>query len=114
MSHSSASEGASLSARERADTQEREVPSNQITRRNLEEVQSTRSGRKQWKPGRLSALQANRLSAFQALWEEGSNSSRDFTEDLLQITTREAKSKYDLEAFRRWKRAKKKAEKASK
>ncbi len=53
----------------------------------------------------------NRVDVIELLWEEGSTSARDFTEDELEISMREAKSKYDLETFRRWKRAKKKASK---
>jgi MoxR-like ATPase len=54
-----------------------------------------------------------RGDVIELLWEDGSTSERDFTEDELQISMREAKSKYDLETFRRWKRAKKKYDKAS-
>ena len=55
-----------------------------------------------------------RIDIIEELWEEGSTSARDFTDDELDITMREAKSKYDLETFRRWKRAKKKSEKVAK
>jgi MoxR-like ATPase len=54
-----------------------------------------------------------RGDVIELLWEDGSTSVRDFTEEELQISIREAKSKYDLETFRRWKRAKKKSDKAS-
>jgi len=55
-----------------------------------------------------------RGDVVEMLWEDGSTSVRDFTEDELRISMREAKAKYDLETFRRWKRTKKKAEKVSK
>ena len=56
----------------------------------------------------------HRVNLIELLWEEGTTSTRDFSEEELEITMREAKSKYDLETFRRWKRAKKKSEKAAK
>jgi MoxR-like ATPase len=59
----------------------------------------------------LALSDEHREDMIELLWEDGSSSVRDFTADELQISMREAKSKYDLETFRRWKRAKKKAEK---
>ena len=61
-----------------------------------------------------SLLNELREDVIDMLWEDGSTLARDFTEDELEISSKEAKSKYDLETFRRWKRAKKKANKASK
>ncbi|VEU42756.1 unnamed protein product [Pseudo-nitzschia multistriata] len=55
-----------------------------------------------------------RESVIEMLWEDGSTLARAFTDDELQISSKEAKAKYDLETFRRWKRTKKKANKASK
>eukprot|EP00535_Pseudo-nitzschia_heimii_P013296 CAMPEP_0197197348 /NCGR_PEP_ID=MMETSP1423-20130617/32820_1 /TAXON_ID=476441 /ORGANISM="Pseudo-nitzschia heimii, Strain UNC1101" /LENGTH=1252 /DNA_ID=CAMNT_0042651169 /DNA_START=207 /DNA_END=3965 /DNA_ORIENTATION=+ len=54
-----------------------------------------------------------RRDVIELLWDDGATSVRDFTEDELQLSMREAKSKYELETFRRWKRAKKKYDKAS-
>jgi len=54
-----------------------------------------------------------REDVIDMIWEDGTTLARDFTEDELEISSKQAKSKYDLETFRRWKRAKKKANKAS-
>ena len=54
----SAPEGAPQSAPEGADNQAKEVPLHQGPQRNLEELQSTTSGRKRWKSSRLSNYQA--------------------------------------------------------
>jgi MoxR-like ATPase len=52
-----------------------------------------------------------RLDTILALWEEGDGGEVCFfTEEEISLSMREAKSKYDPETFRRWKRTKKKAE----
>ena len=56
----------------------------------------------------------HRADIIELLWEDGASSIRDFTEDELQLSRREAKSKYDSETLRAWKKAKKKYDKASK
>ena len=53
-----------------------------------------------------------RLDVIESLWNDDTDTERPFTDDELEISVREAKAKYDLETFRRWKRAKKKADKA--
>jgi MoxR-like ATPase len=52
-----------------------------------------------------------RLSVIQDLWKEGYTSEITFTDEEMNIGMKEAKNKYDLETFRKWKRAKKRAEK---
>ena len=52
-----------------------------------------------------------RLSVIEQLWEEGYSSEVTFTDDELNMGMREAKAKYDLETFRKWKRARKKSQK---
>lgn len=52
-----------------------------------------------------------RLSVIESLWEEGHIPEATFTDDEMNMGMKEAKSKYDLETFRKWKRAKKRAEK---
>ncbi len=65
-----------------------------------------------WSPSQDDLLPNElRLSVIQDLWEEGYTPSVTFTEDEMSMTMRDAKKKYDLETFRKWKRAKKKAEK---
>jgi MoxR-like ATPase len=59
----------------------------------------------------LSPSNEVRLAVIEALWDDDADAERPFTEDELEISMREAKAKYNLETFRRWKRAKKKAEK---
>jgi hypothetical protein len=61
--------------------------------------------------GTLSPSNEVRLAVIEALWDDDADAERPFTEDELEISMREAKAKYNLETFRRWKRAKKKAEK---
>lgn len=51
-----------------------------------------------------------RLMVIQNLWEEGYAPDISFTEEEMNIGMKEAKNKYDLETFRKWKRAKKRAE----
>ncbi|KAL3920267.1 MAG: hypothetical protein SGILL_003347 [Bacillariaceae sp.] len=51
-----------------------------------------------------------RLEVIESLWSDDDESERQFTNTELIISMREAKVKYDLETFRRWKRAKKKAD----
>ena len=51
-----------------------------------------------------------RLSVIEILWNE-EMSEMSFTDDELSIGMKEAKSKYDAETFRKWKRARKKASK---
>ena len=55
----------------------------------------------------------HRLEVIQELWEEGYTAAIEFTELELSMTMREAKARYDLVTFRRWKRARKKADKNS-
>jgi hypothetical protein len=52
-----------------------------------------------------------RLSVIEQLWEEGYSPDANFTDDELNMGMREAKANYDLETFRKWKRARKKAQK---
>jgi len=52
-----------------------------------------------------------RLSVIEQLWEERSMLS--FTDDELNMGMKEAKSRFDIEIFRKWKRAKKNAQKKS-
>ncbi len=52
-----------------------------------------------------------RSEVIQELWEEGYIGATAFTETELSISMKEAKAKYDIDTFRRWKRAKRKAEK---
>ena len=52
-----------------------------------------------------------RYSVVEALWEEGMMAGVVFTDDELDMGMKEAKAKYDLETFRKWKRARKKAQK---
>jgi MoxR-like ATPase len=51
-----------------------------------------------------------RLNVIQGLWESGFKVEKDFSEAELSISMKEAKAKYDLETFRRWKRTKKKTD----
>ena len=51
-----------------------------------------------------------RLAVIAQLWEKGYSPDSSFSEDELSIGMREAKAKYDLETFRKWKRARKKAQ----
>jgi len=53
----------------------------------------------------------NRLSVIEELWDEEAARQIQFTAQELELDMREAKGKYDLETFRKWKRAKKKAQK---
>jgi len=50
-----------------------------------------------------------RRHLIEQLWEEGYETEASFSEDELAIGMKEAKAKYDLETFRKWKRARKKA-----
>jgi len=52
-----------------------------------------------------------RLSLIELLWDEDEKPEVGFTEEELNIGMKEAKAKYDLETFRAWKRARKKANK---
>ena len=55
-----------------------------------------------------------RLAVIEQLWEDGyfPDIENEFTEDeLLNLGMKDAKAKYDLETFRRWKRARKKLQK---
>ncbi|KAG7370821.1 phospholipid-translocating P-type ATPase, flippase [Nitzschia inconspicua] len=52
-----------------------------------------------------------REDVIELLWSEDTESEREFTEMELAASMKEAKAKYDLDTFRRWKRAKKKADK---
>ena len=49
-----------------------------------------------------------RLSIIQGLWEEGYKPEITFRAEELKMGMKEAKKRYDLETFRKWKRAKKK------
>ena len=51
-----------------------------------------------------------RLSIIEELWEEGMLPEVRFTDVELNMAMKEAKAKYDLETFRKWKRAKKAAQ----
>ncbi|CAJ1931942.1 unnamed protein product [Cylindrotheca closterium] len=53
----------------------------------------------------------HRLSVIEELWDEEAAQRIQFTKEELDLDMREAKAKYDLETFRSWKRAKKKAQK---
>lgn len=50
-----------------------------------------------------------RLSVMEMLWEEGQETDVKFSDNELNMGMREAKAKFDLETFRKWKRARKKA-----
>jgi len=52
-----------------------------------------------------------RLSVIEELWDEEAVQQIQFTAEEMELDMREAKAKYDLETFRKWKRAKKKAQK---
>ena len=52
-----------------------------------------------------------RHAVIQNLWEEGYAPEVSFTVEELSIGMKEAKKKYDLETFRKWKRAKKRSDK---
>jgi MoxR-like ATPase len=54
-----------------------------------------------------------RLDVIELLWDDDLTAGRGFTEAELELSMKEAKAKYDLETFRRWKRAKKKVENMS-
>jgi len=47
------------------------------------------------------------------LWEEGYAGESPFTDAELAISMKEAKAKYDSDTFRKWKRAKRKADQES-
>lgn len=51
----------------------------------------------------------NRLSVIEELWDEDAAQQMQFTPQELELDMREAKARFDLETFRKWKRAKKKA-----
>jgi uncharacterized protein (DUF58 family) len=51
-----------------------------------------------------------RLTVMEELWDDASPEIT-FTDDELSIGMKEAKGKYDIETFRKWKRARKKANK---
>lgn len=53
-----------------------------------------------------------RVDIMEMLWNEGQETEIDFSDDELDISMREAKAKYDIETFRKWKRARKKTNKA--
>ncbi|KAL3938265.1 MAG: hypothetical protein SGBAC_006788 [Bacillariaceae sp.] len=53
----------------------------------------------------------HRLSVIEELWDEAAVQQIQFTVEELDLDMREAKAKYDLDTFRKWKRAKKKAQK---
>ena len=48
-----------------------------------------------------------RLDVIEALWDQGYSPEVSFTDDELDMPMKEAKAKYDLETFRKWKRARK-------
>ena len=50
-----------------------------------------------------------RLSVIDILWEAAADNGIFFTEEEMDLSMREAKSKYDIDTFRAWKRARKKA-----
>ena len=54
-----------------------------------------------------------RSDVIQELWDEGYIGEAPFTDAELAISMKEAKTKYDTDTFRRWKRAKRKAEQES-
>ncbi|GFH55543.1 hypothetical protein CTEN210_12019 [Chaetoceros tenuissimus] len=49
-----------------------------------------------------------RVSVLEALWEEGYSPNAVFSEEEMALDMREAKKRYDIDTFRKWKRAKKK------
>jgi hypothetical protein len=49
-----------------------------------------------------------RLSVLELLWDEGAQEIT-FTSEEMKMGMKEAKAKYDLDTFRMWKRARKKA-----
>lgn len=60
--------------------------------------------------GAASPEDSTRLSVVELLWDDGDFESEiSFTDSELTIGMREAKAKYDLDTFRAWKRAQKKA-----
>jgi hypothetical protein len=54
-----------------------------------------------------------RPDVVQELWEEGYAGESPFTDAELAISMKEAKAKYDSDTFRKWKRAKRKADQES-
>lgn len=52
-----------------------------------------------------------RVEVIEALWEEGYSPNAAFSEEEMTLDMREAKKRYDIDTFRKWKRAKKKTEK---
>jgi hypothetical protein len=52
-----------------------------------------------------------RLSVIETLWEDGVGTGVSFTDDEMDLSMREAKAKYDIDTFRAWKRARKRANK---
>ena len=51
----------------------------------------------------------NRLSVIELLWEDNNDQAVSFSKDALAMGMKEAKAKYDIETFRKWKRARKKS-----
>ena len=51
-----------------------------------------------------------RLSVIELLWDEDADQSVSFSAEALAMGMKEAKAKYDIETFRKWKRARKKGE----
>mmetsp|Transcript_18045 Transcript_18045/g.21572 ORF Transcript_18045/g.21572 Transcript_18045/m.21572 type:complete len:354 (-) Transcript_18045:460-1521(-) len=52
-----------------------------------------------------------RISVIEQIWEDNYRSDVNFSEDELSMGMRDAKAKYDIEMFRKWKRAKKRIQK---
>jgi len=52
-----------------------------------------------------------RVSVIDSLWEDGADITISFTEEEMDLSMRDAKAKYDMDTFRAWKRARKKASK---
>jgi MoxR-like ATPase len=50
-----------------------------------------------------------RLAVIEFLWDNQGDADLTFSEDALSMNMRDAKAKYDAETFRKWKRARKKA-----
>mmetsp|Transcript_24947 Transcript_24947/g.36591 ORF Transcript_24947/g.36591 Transcript_24947/m.36591 type:complete len:891 (-) Transcript_24947:339-3011(-) len=52
-----------------------------------------------------------RLSVIETLWDDAADQEINFTDEELSIGMKDAKKKYDADTFRKWKRARKKANK---
>jgi len=52
----------------------------------------------------------DRLLALDLLWDDNGSQELTFSEDAMALSMKEAKTKYDTETFRKWKRARKKVQ----